>query len=96
MPKLMKILYKVITSHLNIIILGYINGSVLLKHPSIHDFRTKTDKPNVYNRKYEPSVDRANRIAQENNEAILEKLRYNENEPRRKYFLRPRVSLDEI
>lgn len=24
---------------------AYFNGTVLLKHPSVHDFRTKCDKP---------------------------------------------------
>ena len=68
----------------------YMNGSIIMKHPSLHEFRTKSDKMNIYNSKYEQSKDRALRLQVEHHEGYLEKYEWNEGEPIRKYYLRPR------
>lgn len=78
------------------ILLDYEHGSVLLKHPSLYEFRDKSDKIPMYNRKFESSMDRANRIEDENSKAILERLVFDENEPRKKHHLRAREILNEI
>ena len=72
------------------------HGSLLLKHPSQVDFRPPCDKEPMYNRRYETSMDRATRKEIEHKATILEKLNYNENEPNRKYYLRPRDNLLEV
>jgi hypothetical protein len=73
--------------------IAYHQGSILLKHPSLHDFRPPCDKPQVINKRYETSKARAERIEGESKRAILEKLMFNEREPNRKYYLRQRENL---
>ena len=68
----------------------------MLKHPSHHDFRPHCDKEQIYNRRYETSNDRATRMETTHKNNILEKLKYNEEEPNRKYYLRPRENLSEV
>jgi hypothetical protein len=67
-----------------------------MKHPSLIEFREKSDKTNLYNRRYETAVDKANRIEKELQNAMLEKKLYKDDDPLRKYFLRPREQLVEI
>ena len=38
------------------------NGSMLLKHPSLHDFRPQCDKKQIINKRYELAKDRASRL----------------------------------
>jgi hypothetical protein len=68
----------------------------MVRHPSLIEFREKSDKTNLYNRTYETSVDKANRLEKEHKNAMLEKVLYKEDDPLRKYFLRPREHLVEI
>ena len=51
---------------------------------------------NFYNRRYELDVDKANWMQKEAKEAILDKLEFNELDPNRKNYLRPRMSVEEI
>ena len=67
-----------------------------MRHPSLIDLRQKSEKANLYNRTYEESVDKANRMEKEQQAAMLEKLLYKQDDPLRKYFLRPRDQLVEI
>ncbi|CDW86374.1 UNKNOWN [Stylonychia lemnae] len=79
-----------------LIFLAYQHGSILTKHPSLYEFRAKSDKANICNKKYETTVLRAKRLESEHKEAILEKLEYRQDDPLRKYFYRSRQNLNEI
>ena len=52
--------------YINTSILDYEHGSILLKHPSLYEFREKSDKIPMYNRKFESTKDRGDRIEVEN------------------------------
>ena len=78
------------------LILAYQKGSVIMRHPSLIDLRQKSEKANLYNRTYEQSVDKAKRLEKEQQAAMLEKLLYKQDDPLRKYFLRPRDQIVEI
>lgn len=69
---------------------AYNNGTVLVKHPSLIEFREKSDKANILNKKFETSVQRASRIEKEHKNALLEKIEYRDDDPLRKYFYRTR------
>lgn len=68
----------------------------MMKHPDLIEFRTKSDKMNFYNRKYEQDAERIAWIQKEKKDEILEKLDYNEHDPNRKHFLKPKLSVFEI
>ena len=70
-------------------------GSIQLKHPDLMEFREKSEKMNFYNRHHESDKERVMRAQKEAKQRILEK-DYNEKEPNKKHYLKPRVSLDDI
>eukprot|EP00347_Sterkiella_histriomuscorum_P000773 403374559 len=74
----------------------YLKGSLIMKHPSLIDFREKSDKANICNKRYETTKDRAIRLEKEQQNAILEKLEYRQDDPLRKYFYRSRQNLKEV
>lgn len=47
-----------------------------MKHPSLIEFRDKSEKANICNKKYETAKDRAQRIENEQHNALLERLEY--------------------
>jgi len=46
------------------------------KHPSLHEFRDKSEKKNMYNFKYEPAKERAQKEQDKQKRAFLERLDY--------------------
>lgn len=77
--------------------LAFKNGAIdEAKHPDFIDFRDKSDKVNIYNRKYEVAGERAKKAEIKNKEMILEKLEYRDDDPSKRYFMRKRDNLLEI
>lgn len=76
--------------------LGYLKGSVILYHPSLHDFREKVDKMNLYNFRYETSETRASRKQQEFHDVMREKNDLDEKEPNKQSHLRKRDKVVEV
>jgi hypothetical protein len=69
---------------------------VVLRHPSLNDFREKSEATGIINRHHESTLARMERITLENKEAALERLEYKMDDPTRKYFLRARNINGEI
>jgi len=65
-------------------------GAVDMRHASQHSWRDKSDKANIYVRKYLPSSDRASLSKFMNEQALMTQTEYAEKDPNRRHHLRPK------
>ena len=72
---------------------GYHKGAMNLAHIDHHSFRDKSHKPSVYIRNFETSKERANKKFLENQKSFLEKTDFNETEPNKINFMRPKIHI---
>mmetsp|Transcript_21991 Transcript_21991/g.34143 ORF Transcript_21991/g.34143 Transcript_21991/m.34143 type:complete len:155 (+) Transcript_21991:420-884(+) len=66
------------------------SGSQDTAHPTMFSFRDKSDKANIYVRSYLTSSDRASLQQFRAKQGMLKKMLYKQDDPLRKYFLRPK------